>query len=94
MTSQTGEQYRVVFLVELIGGEAKARVISAEIITELAPAGKGGSQKRSQSEPLYLPSITASTITDTVYIFDFTPVVSPFTSLLFYTSQPTRAPSF
>jgi hypothetical protein len=90
ITSQTGEQYRVVFQVTLINGEVKARVVSAELITEIAAAGTGQS---ATAEALFLPGFSAPAVADTAYVSDFAPVVSPFTSLLFFTSQPTRAPS-
>ena len=90
ITSQTGEQYRVVFLVTLVGGEVKARVVSAELITGLV---SGSVDQSKQSGILSLPGFSALVVADTEYVFDFTPEVSPFTSLLFFTSQPTRAPS-
>jgi hypothetical protein len=87
MTSQTGEQYRVIFQVVLVNGEAKARVISAELV-----AGSSATASR-QAGTVCLPGFSAPIVADTEYVFDFTPEVSPFTSLLFFTSQPTRAPS-
>jgi hypothetical protein len=38
LTSPTGEQYRVVFLVALVNGEVKAQVISAECLSTLCLA--------------------------------------------------------
>lgn len=83
ITSQTGERYRVVFLVTLVNGEVKAKAISAKLISDsdFAPV------------VLALPGATTTVTGDTAYIFEYSPVVSPFTSLLFFTSQPTRAPS-
>ena len=87
ITSQTGEQYRVLFQITLVNGEVKARVVSAELIAEQI---SGVSKK---SEVLCLPCISTPVIADTIYVSNFAPAVSPFTSLLFFTSQPTRAPS-
>jgi hypothetical protein len=91
ITSQTGERYRVVFLVTLVDGEVRAKAISAELIS--APVLKIGSPAN-KSGILLLEGELAKVLADTKYVFDFTPKVSPFTSLLFFTSQPTRAPSF
>lgn len=103
ITSQNGECYRVVFLVTLVNGEVKAKAISAELIS--APVLKLGSfdslganfSNRSsahKSGVLLIEGALAKVLADTKYVFDFTPEVSPFTSLLFFTSQPTRAPSY
>ncbi|HTK32955.1 MAG TPA: hypothetical protein VL335_00180, partial [Candidatus Paceibacterota bacterium] len=88
MTSQTGEQYRVIFLVTLINGEVKAKVISAQVISaptpKLAPAySDKGSVSRAGI--FLLECSSAKVAADTTYVFDFTPEVSPFTSLLFFT---------
>lgn len=95
ITSQTGEQYRVIFQVELINGEVKARVISAQAISvpapKLAPAHTFGSVSKAGVFLIEGSSVKVSA--DTAYVFGVTPEVSPFTSLLFFTSQPTRAPS-
>lgn len=92
VTSPNGSQYRVVFLVTLVNGEAKARIFSVELIAEQISGGL--STRPEQSEVLCLPCVSTSIVANTVYISDYAPVVSPFTSLLFFTSQPTRAPSF
>jgi len=103
VTSQTGERFRVVFLVTLVNGEVRAKVISAEAISapalKLAPgfvdSGADFSNKNfDHSSTLLLVGYSSPVIADTAYVFDFAPEVSPFTSLLFFTSQPTRAPSY
>ena len=101
ITSQTGERYRVLFLVTLVNGEVKAKAISAELIS--APVLKLGSTDSRYSNSanfsnkssviLSLPGASSNVVADTEYIFNYSPIVSPFTSLLFFTSQPTRAPS-
>ncbi|MDD5165002.1 MAG: hypothetical protein PHG25_00465 [Candidatus Pacebacteria bacterium] len=96
ITSQTGEQYRVVFLVTLVNGEVKAKVISAQVISAPTPKlASGYSNKGSVGKVgvFLIEGSFAKVSADTAYVFDFTPEVSPFTSLLFFTSQPTRAPS-
>ena len=93
ITSQTGERYRVLFLVTLVDGEVKAKAISAELIS--APVLKIGSTYSNKSSViLSLPGASSNVVADTAYVFNYSPIVSPFTSLLFFTSQPTRAPSY
>jgi len=83
ITSPTGERFIVVFQVTYLDGKATARVVSARLIDETVDA-----------EVLCLPCVNNIIESDTEYVPSFTPVVSPFTSLLFFTSQPTRAPSY
>jgi len=80
LTSATGEQFRVVFLLALVNGEIKAQVVSATPIT--AP------------DPICLPAAVAKTLVTFTYSPSSNPVVSPFDSLFFFNSQPTRAPSY
>ena len=95
ITSQTGECYRVVFLIELLNGEVKARAISAELIEKRFQISDSRFEnKTSNLSVLCLPCDSSKILNLTSHIFAFAPVVSPFTSLLFFTSQPTRAPSF
>lgn len=81
LTSPNGEKFKVVFLVALVNGEVKAQVVSATLISEKA-------------EVACLPA----PITKSKTVFDYTPafseILSPFISLFFLNSQPTRAPSF
>jgi hypothetical protein len=102
MTSPSGEQFRVVFHVTLVGGEVVAKVISAKSIS--APLLKLSSidssdthfsnKNRGNSATLFLPGFSAPVVAHTTYASSYSPIVSPFTTLLFFTSQPTRAPSF
>ena len=94
MTSQTGERYRVLFLVTLIDGEVKAKAISATRleIRDLRLESPIKNCSKNQTI-LCLPSASAilkATISD---LQSLAIRVSSFTSLLFFTSQPTRAPS-
>lgn len=80
LTSDTGEKFQVVFLVTLVNGEVKGQIISATPIAE--------------ATSICLPvSIKKSPVTFT-YTAPSNPAVSPFNSLFFFNSQPTRAPSF
>jgi len=95
ITSQTGECYRVLFVVSLINGEVKAKAISAELISaptlKLAPVDVDNSNV--DFDVLCLPCDSSLISSFTTFVSSFAPEVSPFTSLLFFTSQPTRAPS-
>jgi len=111
ITSQTGECYRVVFVLTLVNGEVKAKAISAELIgaptLRLAPVGTAdlsdfyASDASNLSDAsnvnlgiLCLPCESSLISSFATFVASFAPKVSPFTSLLFFTSQPTRAPSF
>ena len=84
-TDQAGRKFRCVFLVALVGGELKGRLVSAELI----------SQSFASAEPIpCLPFTCPKNETETVYVAPAAPVVSPYNELFFFTSQPTRAPSF
>ena len=101
ITSQTGECYRVVFVVSLINGEVKAKAISAELISaptlKLAPVISTDSNISDVSNVdlgvLCLPCDSSLISSFATFVSSFAPEVSPFNSLLFFTSQPTRAPS-
>ncbi len=79
LTSANGDKFRVVFLVALVNGQVKAQMISAE------PLAK--------ADQICLPFVAQKTSVTFVYKASSTPVVSPFNTLFFYNSQPTRAPS-
>ncbi|MES2314505.1 MAG: hypothetical protein V4524_01020 [Patescibacteria group bacterium] len=99
ITSQTGEQYRVVFLVTLVNGEVKARVVGAQLISKVQLLEDKSYELRAKryernTAVLCLPGASAINLSPTSYLISPALRVSPFTSLLFFTSQPTRAPSF
>jgi len=83
-TDQMGQQFRLVFLVTIIDGEVKGRLVSAQ------PIAKSVAEQ---------PCATCLPVTlnikkgDTAYIAPSVPVVSPYNELFFFISQPTRAPS-
>ena len=83
LTSATGEQFRVVFLVALVNGEPKAQVISATPLSQ-----KDG------GDVLCLPCVKSD---EKFVTFSTTKKATPspfFNELFFFNSQPTRAPSF
>jgi hypothetical protein len=88
VTDPTGRQFRLVFLVSNVDGKLKGHLVSAEPIS--AKAQLSGS---SEQPTFFLPIICPQNKTVTEYISSFTPIVSPYNELFFFTSQPTRAPS-
>ena len=80
LTSANGEQFKVIFLVALIDGKVQAQVVSVEPI--VVPS------------VICLPTISQKNPVTFAYAPASAPVVSPFSPLLFFNSQPTRAPSF
>jgi hypothetical protein len=79
LTSATGEQFRVVFLVALINGEVKAQVVSATPIAQCIHC---------------LPEAAIKVPVSFTYTPTFIPKILIFDSLEFFMSQPTRAPAF
>jgi hypothetical protein len=95
LTSPTGEQYRVVFEVTIVAGQVKARAISAELVEKtLAIAAAPILFVAKAAQVFCLPCASTAIESVAAEFSPFTNIVSPFTSLLFFTSQPTRAPSF
>jgi hypothetical protein len=84
LTSQTGEKFRVVFLVALVNGKMQAQVVSAECLTKSV----------SNEAILSLPVNFSKEFVTFTYTQTSDPKVSVFNSLFFFNSQPTRAPSF
>jgi hypothetical protein len=82
LTSPTGEQFKVVFLVALVNGEVKAQVVSATPV-EISQA----------AAPLCLPCVKSH---ENFVTFTSAPKAAPspfYNELFFFNSQPTRAPS-
>ncbi len=82
LTSASGEQFKVVFLVALVNGEVKAQVISAEPVSKAQAAA-----------PLCLPCVKNN---EKFVNFKKSPKATPspfYNELFFFNSQPTRAPS-
>ena len=87
--SQTGERFRVTFLVALVDGKPIARVVSA---VSISPARAVSSVVSSAILSLAAPFQKVAAVFS--YIPAFAAKVSPYFSLDFFVSQPTRAPSF
>ncbi len=88
-TDCSGRQFRLTFLVAVVNGELKGRLVSAEPLAQTANVLTG-----SVSDGAFCLPITFSNKKPaTEYVSDFAPVVSPYIELYFFTSQPTRAPS-
>lgn len=83
LADASGKQFRVLFLVSLEAGEIKARVISATPVTP-AVATRG---------VICLPLAAPASSASFAYTPHFSNIVSPYTDLTFFMSQPTRAPS-
>jgi hypothetical protein len=90
-TDITGQQFRLTFFVTMVDGEARGHLISAQPISTPARLRLAGSC--SASGTFCLPIACPKKEVGTAYIPAYTPIVSPFTELFFFTSQPTRAPS-
>ena len=87
LTDRHGRQFRCLFLVALVDGEVKGRLISAEL---LKPTSY---QLQATSSKLYLPILKKKPV---ISQFEFLlPITSSFVpkDFSFVTSQMTRAPS-
>ncbi len=90
LTTETGETYRVVFLVALVNGEIKAQIVNAELISPVSSS----SVKTDSPELICLPCDNADkTISSKTDAYDFHLDFSFLNKLDFFISQPTRAPS-
>lgn len=86
ISDRSGRQFRMIFLVALVDGEVKGRLISIEPVI---------SSFRSAECVACLPTVAAKKIAETEYVSAFAPTVSPYFSLEFLiNSQPTRAPAY
>lgn len=87
----SGQQFRLTFFVTIVGGEARGQLVSAQPIFVSARPRLAGNV--SKASPCFCLSTSFKTETETTHLRTYSPVVSPFTELFFFTSQPTRAPS-
>ena len=88
-TDRSGRQFRMVFLVAVVDGELKGRLVS---VSEVRPRGSLSGGPTSETI-LCLPISISRNEVVTEYIPAYAPIVSPFNELYFFVSQPTRAPS-
>src|SRR5258708_27579068 len=84
LTSPTGEQLRVLFLVTLANGELKAQVVSAEPLVVGSKLLVTSNQSPATNNHLYLPAFSIKKDSDTEYVPAHTPVISPCTELHFF----------
>lgn len=95
-TDATGRQFRLTFLVTVVNGELKGRLVSAQPVSvnQTSSLQLTGHVCNS-SDAFCLPITFSDKKPATVYSPSFAPVVSPYFSLEFLiNSQPTRAPSY
>lgn len=97
-TDLSGQQFRLTFFVTIVAGEPRGHLVSAQPISTSAHLRLSGSCASSSSNAsdgqiFCLPVACPKKEIETIYIPAYTPIVSPFTELFFFTSQPTRAPS-
>lgn len=90
LTDCQGRQFRALFLVSLVNGEVKGRLVSLKLISPKVLAIEGSVSDGS----ICLPSWTAEASIETPYFVHTAPRKSPYFNIdLILTSQPTRAPS-
>src|ERR1035437_5955779 len=97
LTDRNGRQFRVLFLVSLVNGEVRGQIISAQPIFERIKTASlpGRVVKMTSWTRLCLSCIKAAAKIIGSKIRPWTRVASPYySSLEFFMSQPTRAPSF
>jgi len=95
LTDRTGRQFRVLFLVSLVDGEVRAQFVSAQPIFNATNAALPGRVAKSTPwSKLCLPCTKAAAKIISSRVKSRSRVASPyFSSLEFFMSQPTRAPS-
>jgi len=90
-TDYSGRSFRLTFLVTVVNGEVRGRLVSAQPLSSSLARLPGAVCDGSFCLPISLSTKTP----DTIYVPSFAPVVTPYFSLEFLiNSQPTRAPAF
>jgi len=89
-TDQSGRQFKLLFLVLVVNGEFKGRLISVEPLSATTPRLVGNVSTGIFCLPIYCPIKEP----DTEYVPSYARITSPYFSndFLIY-SQPTRAPA-
>ena len=91
-TDQHSRRFKMTFLVAVVDGEIKGKLVSVQPLSQSTLKLRGSSVA---SGIICLPIGCSNKKGDTKYVSAFAPIVSPYVSLEFLmTSQPTRAPSF
>jgi hypothetical protein len=88
ITSQTGEQFRVIFLVAIVAGDMRAKIVSAVALSATPVVSTARDAVLAIAAPIEKVAAVFS------YVPAFAAKISPYFSLDFFVSQPTRAPSF
>lgn len=88
-TDVSGRQFRLNFFVAVIDGEIRGHLLSVQPISSSVGLLVGEVAEGT----ICLPIVCSENKPATVYISPFISVVSPYTELYFFNSQPTRAPS-
>lgn len=88
VTDRHGRQFKLVFAVATIDGQLRAQLVSAEEIKAL------GGRVSNKKEVFCLPCASSSLKSPVSNLYFSANIVSPFIELFFFTSQPTRAPSY
>lgn len=81
LTNEAGERFRVLFLVGLENGQLKAHIVSAEYLPQTETEAV-----------LCLPLVAHTSTKESPYVPSFA-YRTPFSSLSFFISQPTRGPN-
>ena len=93
-TDFSGRQFRLTFLVAVVDGEMRGRLISVEPVVQTVTNRQIAGTVCEYSN-FTLPIFCTQNKPNTQYIPAFVPIVSPYFSLDFLiNSQPTRAPAF
>ncbi len=93
VTDSFGQQFRAVFLVAIVGGEVKARLVSLQPLPKQTLALTGAVAHES-GVVLCLPAWTVQAEIETPYRAPVAPCVSPYFDLdILLSTQPTRAPA-
>lgn len=87
-TDTDGRTFRLTFLVAIVAGELKGRLVSVQALS-------ASSCLRGEVCPsvFCLPVSCSENKSHAEFIPAYALIVSPYTELYFFTSQPTRAPS-
>ena len=96
LTDRNGQQFRVLFLVSLVNGEVRGQIVSAQPIFETAktPGFPGRVQGCISGKSLFAVHKSRRKNHQSK-VRTWSRVASPYySSLEFFMSQPTRAPSF
>ena len=97
LTDRNGRQYRVLFLVSLVNGEVRGQIVSAQPVFEEAKSIRlpGRTASAPSFVKLCLPAVKSAAKVTESRMSSWSRVASPYySSLEFFMSQPTRAPSF